>query len=256
MARLNENFDSDENYHESSVIPHGTPRSPSQNARTTREENQQSQFITNGQTSQIPTMEPAKPIARSRSGKKSLKRHPLTPLYVNLLALPTPTDAIQSDHRLGYLYRPSNVKPRGLKPRLDFKTPANRINSASILPHKVSTGLEGRQATKDLSDYVVIDSTSETDDDNRGDPLQQTQRGAYKFRVQKLPNLQLHGTDSNLSGISARDFPSITADTDSSSRPVLEILVADNSPSKANISLESRFPEPGSVEEDDVFYRS
>lgn len=255
MARLNENFDSDENYHGSSVIPHAIPRSPSQNARTTREENQQSQAITNGQKSQIPTLEPAKSITRSRSGKKSLRRHPLTPLYANLLALTTPTDAIQSEHGLGYLYGPRNVKPIGLKPSLDFKTPENRINSASELPHKVSTVLEGRQATKDLSDYVVIDSASETDDDNRGDFFQQTQREAYKFRVQKLPNLQLHGTDSSLSVISAQNFSTITANTNPSSKPVLGILVADYSSSKANVSLESRFPEPGSVEEDDVFFR-
>lgn len=254
MARLNENFDSDENYHEPSVIPHATPRSPSQNARTTRAENQQSQVITNDQRSQIPPLEPAKSITRSPSGNKSVKRHPLTPRYVNLLALPTPTDTIQSDHGVGYLYRPSNVKPRGLKPRLDFKTPANQINSASELP--LSTVLEGRQATKDLLDYVVIDSTSETDDDNPGDSFQKTQRGAYKFRTQKLPNLQLHGPDSNLSKLLAGNFPPITADTNSSSKPVLENLVADYSSSKANTTLEFRFIEPGSEAEDDVFYRS
>lgn len=246
MARLNENFDSDENHLGPSVTTHAIPRSPSKNARTTPEENQQSQAITNGQKNQIPPLEPAKPIPISRSGKKSLRRHPLTPLYVNLLALPTPTDAIQSGHGLGYLYGPRNVKPRA---------PANRINSASEFSHKVSTVLEGRQATKDLSDYVVIDSTSETDDDNRGDSFQQTQREVYKSRLQKLSNLQLHGSESNVSGISARNFPSIIADTNPSSKPVLEIVVADDSSSKANISLESRVPEPGSVEEDDVFFR-
>lgn len=255
MARLNENFDSDENYLGPSVITHAIPRSPSKNARTTPEENQQSQAITNSQKSQIPPLEPAKPITISRSGKKSLRRHPLTPLYVNLLALPTPTDAIQSGHGLSYLYGPRNVKPRDLKSRMDFKIPANRINSASELPHIVSTVLEGRQATKDLSDYVVIDSTSETDDDNRGDSFQQAQREVYKSRVQKLPNLQLHDSESNVSGISARNFPSITADTNPSSKPVLEIVVADYSSSKANISLESRVPEPGSVGEDEVFFR-
>lgn len=254
MARLNENFDNDANYPGLPVIPHTTPRSPLKNTRTTLEENQ---AIANGQEShntsteeelQIPLLEPASPITRGCSDKQ-------TPLYVNLLALPTRTDAIQSEYRLSYLYGPTHVKPRGFTPRMYVTPPANRINSASELLHKGSTILEGRQATQSLSNYVVIDSTSETDHDTRGDPFQQSQREAYKPRDQTLPEMQLHGTDSSLSGKSGRNFPSTTANTVRSSKPVRDILVAGCSSSKANIGPESRVPETGSAKEDDVLFR-
>lgn len=252
MARLNENFDSDENYLGPPVTPHAIPRSPLQNPRTTLQENQESQAITSGQKShkasteeelQIAPLEPAKEITKVPSGTNSLRRQRLLkPLSVNLLAFPTQTDAVQSD------------KLRSLTLRNEVKTPSNRVNSDCELPPKSSTVLEGRQASKDPSDYVVIDSTSETDDDTRGDFFPQTQRDAHKTRGQKHPKLRRYGTGSKLSGKSAWNIPSITVNTTLSNKPVLGLLAADCS-SKANISPESRVSEAVSADDTDMFLR-
>lgn len=253
MARLNENFDSDESHVGPLATPHAMSRSHSKYIRGTLAGNQQSQATTKGQKShkasteeelRMPPLESTDSITRGRSGKNSLRRQRLlTPLYVNLLALPTQTDAAQSEHGLGYLSELRNVKQRSLTPRMNVKTPAHPVSSASELLRNGSTILEVRQVPKDLLEYVLIDSTSGTDDDAQGDSFQRKHREAFKPRVQTLPKLQLHGIDSNVSGKSARNFPSTTAKTTPSSKPILEILVADYSSSKANISPESRLPE-------------
>lgn len=194
MARLNKNFDSDESSLDPPVISHAIPRSPLK-SRTTSQEKQQSQALPHGQKShkasteeglQVTPLEPIKSFTSGRSGKKTLRRQrPLTPLYVNLLVLPTQTDAVRSEHGLGFLPGLRNDKPRILSPRRNMKSPTNLINSASEFQIDSSVW-EGRQATKDLGDYVLMDPTSETDDDTREDLVQQTQKEAHKPRGQGL----------------------------------------------------------------------
>lgn len=261
MARLNKNFDNDESPQNPPIISHAIPRSPLKNTRTTPQEKQQRQAIAHGQTSykasteeglEILPLEPTKSFTSGRSSKKTLRRQrPLTPLYVNLLALPTQTDAVRSEHGLGFLDGLRNDKPRILISRRNVKNPANRINSASELPLGFSV-LEEMQATKDLWDYVLIDSASEAHDDTRRDFLQQTQREAYKPRGQKLPKMQLLGSDSKSTQKSLLNSLSIADDTTPSKKPSFETLVADCDSSKTNISPESG-NQPVSAEEDDVF---
>lgn len=262
MARLNKNFDSDENSLNSPVISHAIPRSPLKSTRTTSQEKQQSQAIPHGQKShkasteeglQVLPLEPIKPFTSGRSGKKTLrKQRPLTPLYVNLLVLPSQTDAVRSEHGLGFLPGLRNDKPRILTSRMNMKSPTNLINSASEFQIGSSVW-EGRQATKDLCDYALMDPTSETDDDTRGDFSQQTQKEAHKPRGQKLPKMQLLGTDSEITQQSGWNFPSINDDTTPSRKPGHEISVADCASLKENINPESGDPKPIFAEEDDIF---
>lgn len=257
MARLNKSFDSDENSLEPPVISHATPRPPLKNTRTTSQEKLQSQAIPQGQKSykasteeglQFQPLQPTKPFTSCRSGKKTLRRkYPLTPLHVNLLVLPTQTDAVRSNG-LGLLHGLRNDKPRTLMSRRNGKTPANLSNSASELPQIGSPVLEGRQVTEELCDYILIDPTSVTDDDTRGDFLQQTQREACEPRGQKLPGSQLFGTDSKITQESVPSFPSIADDTTPSKEPNLEIPVAGCASLKANISPESGVPKLVSTE--------
>lgn len=251
MARLNKNFDSDENSLDPPAISQATPKSPLKNTQTTLREKQQRQAITHchkihksstEEGLQIPSLERAKSFTSGRSGRKTLRRQrPLSPLYVNLLVLPTQADAVRSEPGVGFLHG-RNVK-----------SPANRIYSASKLPQIGSSVLEGRQATKDHWDYVLIDSTNEIDDDTRGDSLQQTQREAYKPRGQKLPKMQLLSTDSEITRKSVLKFSSITDNTTPSEKRDVKIPVADCASSKANISPESGDPKTVSAEENDVF---
>lgn len=262
MARLNKDFDSDESSLEPPVISHAIPRSPLKSIRTTSQEKQQSQATPYGQKShkasteeglQDTPLEPIKSFTSGRSGKKTLRRQrPLTPLYVNLLALPTQTDAVRSEHGLGFLPGLRNDKPRILSCRRNMKSPTNLINSASEFQIGSSVW-EGRQATKDLCDYVLMDPISETDDDTRGDFLQQTQKPAHKPRGQKLPKMQLLGTDSKITQKSGLNFPSINDDTTPSRKPGLEISVADCVSLKENINPESGDPKSIFAEEDDLF---
>lgn len=259
MARLNKNFDSDENSLDSPVISHAIPRSPLKSTRTTSQERQQSQAIPQGQKShkasteeglQVPPLEPIKSITSGRSDKNTMRsQRPLTPLYVNLLVLPTQTDAVRSEHGLGFLPGLRNDKPRILRSGRNMKSPTNLINSASEF-QMGSSVWEGRQATKDLCDYVLMDPTRETDDDTRGDFLQQTQKEAHKPRGQKLPKMQLLCTDSKITQESGLTFPSINDDTTPSRRPGLEISVADCASLKENINPESGDPKPIFAEDD------
>lgn len=241
MARLNANFDGDENYLGPLVSQHAIPRSHSKNRKRTLEGHRQSQVTTNGQKArhastkeglQIPPLEPSKLTLR--------RQRPLRPLYMNLLPLPTQTDAVQSVHGESDLYR---LRRANLTPRMNVKPPVHPTYSFSELLHKDSTFFESRQATMDRLGYVVIDSTSETDDDAQDELFQRTHREAYQPRVQTLPKLQLHGTNSNSTGKSAENIPSVIANTAPYGKPVLETLVADYSSSKANTSPESRPPE-------------
>lgn len=262
MARLNKNFDSDENSLDPAFISHAIPRSPLKSAPKTSQEKQQSPAIPHGRKShkasteeglQIPSLEPIKPFTGGRSGKKTLRRQrPLTPLYVNSLALPTQTAAVRSEHGLGFLPGLRNDKPRTLISKRNMKTPANLINSASEFQIGSSVW-EGRQATKDLSDYILIDLTSETDDGTRGDFLQ-TQKESHKPRGQKLPKMQLLRADSKITQKSGLNFLSINDDTTPSKNPDLEISVADCASLRASISPESGDSQPILVEGDHLIH--
>lgn len=259
MARLNKNLDNDENSLDPSVISHTIPRSPLMNTRTTLENKpiphgQKSHKASTEEGLQILPREPAKSFTSDRLGRKKLRRQrPLTPLYVNLIDLSTQTDAVQSEHGLEFLRGLRNDKPRFLISRRNAKPAANRITSASKLSQIGSSGLESRQATRDLWDFVLIDSTSETDDDIRGDFLQQTRREAHKSGGQKNSKMQLLGTDSKITQESVLDFPSMTDNTTPSNKWNLDISIADCASSKAVTSPESRDPKTVSAKEDDVF---
>lgn len=264
MARLNKTFDSDENSLDPPANSHAIPRSPLKNTRVTCLEKEQRRAITHGQEShnslteeglQIPPLEPAKSITSDRSGRKTLRRQrPLTPLYVNLQDLPIQTDAARSEHGLGFLHGLKSNKPRFLISGSNMKTLVNQNNSASKLPQIGSSVLESRRATRDLWDCVLIDFTSETDDDIRGDFLQQTRREAYKPRGQKNPKMQqLLGTDSKITQKSILNFPSITDNNTPSNKRNLDISIADCASSKANTSPEYGDPKTVFAEEDDVF---
>lgn len=258
MARLNKNFDSDENSQDPAVISHAIPRSPLKSRSAASQEKHQSPAVPHGQKShkasteeglQIQSLEPIKYFASGRSGKKTLRRQrPLTPLYVNLLVLPTQTAALRSEHELGFLPGLRHDKPRTLTSKRNMKTPANLMNPASEFQIGSSVW-EGRQATKDLCDYVLIDLTSETDDGTRGDFLQ-TQKETHKPRGLKLPKMQLLGTDSKITQQSGLNFLSINDDTNPSKNRDLENSVADCASLRASISSESGDSQPISTEED------
>lgn len=260
MARLNKHFDSDENSLDPAVISHAIPRSPLKSTTTTSQEKQQSPAIPHGQKShkasteeglQVQSIEPIKSFTSGRSGKKTLRRHrPLTPLYVNLLVLPTQTAAVRSEHGLGFLAGLRNDKPRTLTSKRNMKTPTNLINSASEFQIGSSVW-EGRQATKDLCDYVLIDPTSEADDGTRGDFLQ-TRKEAHKPRGQKPPKVQLLGTDSKITQKSGLNFLSINDDTTPSKYPDIENSTADCASVRGSISPESGDSHPIFAEEDQL----
>lgn len=260
MARLNKNFDSDENSLDPPVISHGIPASPreSTSTPTTSQEKHQSQTIPHGQKGnkaspeeglQIPSLEPIKSFTSNRSDKKTLRRQrPLTPLYVNLLTLPTLTAAVRPEHGLGFLPGLRNDKPRTLISKSKMKTPAKPINSATEFQIGSSVW-EGRQYTKDLSDYVHIDLTSETDDGTRGYFLY-TPKEAHKPPGQKLPKVQLLGTESKFTQKSGLNFLSIDVDTAPSKNTEIDISVAECSLLKAGISPEFGDPQPVIAEKD------
>lgn len=262
MARLNKNFDSDENSLDPPVISYAIPASPleSTSTPTTSQEKQQSQTIPHGQKSnkaspeeglQIPSLELIKPFTSNRSDKKTLRRQrPLTPHYVNLLTLPTQTAAIRPEHGLGFLPGSRNEKPGTLISKSNMKTPAKPINNASELQIGSSVW-EGRQATKDLCDYVHIDPTSETDDGTPGF-FQHTLKEAGKSRGQNLPKMQLLGTNSIITQKSGSNFLNIDGDTAPSKKTEIGISVADCSLLKAGISPEFGDPQPVIAEKDDL----
>lgn len=223
MARLNNNFDRDENSLDPPVTSHTIPASSldSTSTPTTSQEKQQSQTIPHGQKSnkgsskeglQIPSLEPIKSFTSNRSNKETLSRQrPLTPLYVNLLTLPSQTASIRPERGLGFLPGSRNEKPRTLISKSNMKTPAKSINNASEFQIGSSVW-EGRQATKDLCDYVHVDPTSEAVDGTPGCFLH-TQKEAGKSRGPKLSKMQPLGTNSKITQRSGSNFLSIDGDT-------------------------------------------